>query len=66
MCGEQAPEVHEGRRYTAKVDVWSLGTILYELGTGQVLMNEVEYSQMRRNHTQPKAPYARTHLQNSL
>ena len=49
--------MHEGLRYTAKVDVWSLGTILFELATGQVLMNEAEYSQMRHNHTQPKPPY---------
>ena len=61
MTVTKAPEVFDGRRYTEKVDIWSLGTILYELATGQVLMNEIEYSQMRHNHTDPKSPYVRTH-----
>lgn len=54
----QAPEMHAGWRYTAKVDVWALGTILYELFTGKMLMNEADYLLMIRDQTRPKAPYA--------
>jgi len=31
-----APEILKGRSYDSKVDVWSLGTIFYEMLTGFV------------------------------
>ena len=37
MCGtplNMAPEVIKGQKYNSKVDVWSLGTVFYELVTG--------------------------------
>ena len=37
VCGSplyMAPEIHEGISYDAKVDVWSTGTIFYEMLTG--------------------------------
>ncbi|KAJ3238465.1 Serine/threonine-protein kinase [Chytriomyces hyalinus] len=38
LCGSplyMAPEILRGDRYDAKVDLWSLGTILYEMITGR-------------------------------
>ncbi|KAJ3005321.1 UNVERIFIED_CONTAM: Serine/threonine-protein kinase, partial [Siphonaria sp. JEL0065] len=38
LCGSplyMAPEILRGDRYDAKVDLWSLGTILYEMMTGR-------------------------------
>jgi serine/threonine-protein kinase ULK2 len=57
ICGTplyMAPEVAFGHQYTAKVDLWSIGIILYELSNGKPLlsvhnMNDVVLKFKRNN-----------------
>ena len=44
-----APEMLKGESYTAKVDVWSLGTILYQMLVGQHPFNGRSYTHLLRN-----------------
>eukprot|EP01023_Acetabularia_acetabulum_P039990 TRINITY_DN3864_c0_g1_i8.p1 TRINITY_DN3864_c0_g1~~TRINITY_DN3864_c0_g1_i8.p1 ORF type:complete len:487 (+),score=87.31 TRINITY_DN3864_c0_g1_i8:147-1607(+) len=40
-----APEIHARKRYGAKVDVWSLGVVMYALLTGKLPFNDPDKSQ---------------------
>lgn len=44
-----APEMLKGESYTAKVDVWSLGTILYQMLVGRHPFNGHSYTHLVRN-----------------
>src|SRR5277367_5178133 len=37
--GYRAPELVNNHTYTNKTDIWALGCILYELGSGQMLFS---------------------------
>jgi serine/threonine-protein kinase ULK/ATG1 len=47
-----APEVYEKRSYDSKVDVWSLGTILFEMTHGRSpfqVRNAAELAEARKH-----------------
>ena len=44
-----APEVMEGHDYGYKVDVWSLGTLTYQLLTGKHPFNGRDMKDLKRN-----------------
>ena len=52
MCGtplNMAPEILRGARYNHKVDVWSLGTVFYEMLTGFVPFTGTDKNDLKRN-----------------
>lgn len=54
-----APEILNGREYDAKVDVWSLGTVFYEMLTGFVPFmgknqNDLKNNVEKGNYMLPK------------
>lgn len=44
-----APELVNGQRYTNKVDIWSIGCILYELCTSEALFQDDELFRIMNN-----------------
>ena len=51
-----APEVLEGNEYSFPADVYSYGTILYEMSTGLVPWGDMETSKLERNLMNGKRP----------
>ena len=52
MCGtplNMAPEILKGAKYSHKVDVWSLGTIFYEMLTGFTPFTGMNKADLKRN-----------------
>ncbi|KAK9818339.1 hypothetical protein WJX72_010890 [[Myrmecia] bisecta] len=52
LCGSplyMAPEILQFHKYDAKADLWSVGTILYELVTGRPPFNGANHMQLLRN-----------------
>ena len=52
MCGSplyMAPEILQSRRYNAKADLWSVGTILYEMLCGRPPFNGTSQMDLLRN-----------------
>ena len=52
MCGtplNMAPEILRGVKYNHKVDVWSLGTVFYEMLTGFVPFTGTDKNDLKRN-----------------
>ena len=52
MCGtplNMAPEILKGARYDHKVDVWSLGTVFYEMLTGFSPFTGMNKDDLKRN-----------------
>ena len=45
MC----PEIYKCERYDTKVDIWSLGCVLYEMITYKTAFNAVNIAQLRKN-----------------
>ena len=54
MCGtplNMAPEILQGEKYDHKVDVWSLGTIFYEMLTGFAPFTGMNKGDLKKNLT---------------
>ena len=52
MCGTplyMAPEVIQGRPYTYKADIWSLGTLLFQILTGQLPFDGQDIAELKLN-----------------
>lgn len=52
MCGtplNMAPEILKGAKYDHKVDVWSLGTVFYEMLTGFSPFTGMNKDDLKRN-----------------
>lgn len=52
LCGSplyMAPEILQSHKYDAKADLWSVGTILYELLVGRPPFNGANHIELLRN-----------------
>ena len=52
MCGtplNMAPEVIKGSLYDEKADVWSLGTVLFQILTGEYPFDGRDFSELKHN-----------------
>jgi len=52
MCGtplNMAPEILKGAKYDHKVDVWSLGTVFFEMVTGFTPFTGTDKNDLKRN-----------------
>jgi serine/threonine protein kinase len=47
-----APELINGDQYSYKADVWSLGTLLYQMLTGELPFRGSNMEELKRNLTQ--------------
>lgn len=61
LCGSplyMAPEILQSHKYDAKADLWSVGTILYELVVGKPPFNGINHVELLRNieRREPKIP----------
>ena len=55
MCGtplNMAPEVLVGNLYDLKADVWSLGTVLFQMLTGEYPFEGRDMDDLKQNHAQ--------------
>jgi serine/threonine protein kinase len=61
ICGSanyKAPEVIQGKSYSTKSDIWSLGIIFYEMLTGNVPFQALNHSSLFQNIIKSEPAYA--------